>query len=110
MVNIYDENNNIIGKVNYSENLDFYDGRNLSCGSVGYHQGLTKLKNGEFVLIHGSNWQGDKDYAEIITPEEALQEILKSENIKLLEEKRFGKLKKLYHQFLKSDFSEDDEE
>lgn len=43
MVNIYDENNQIIGRVNYSTNLDFYDGRNFSCGSVGNHKGLTKL-------------------------------------------------------------------
>ena len=41
-------------------------------------------------------WQGERDWAEIITPEQALQEILKSGNMELLEEERFSELKALY--------------
>lgn len=84
-VNVYDENANIIARVNYNENLDYWDGRNHTCGSTGKHKGLTRLKNGDFVLIYGSQWQGDRDSAEIITKEQALQEILKSGNDSLLE-------------------------
>ena len=108
MINIYDEHNNILGRVNYSTNLDFYDGRNYSCGSTGLHQGLTKLKNGNYVLIHISDWQGSSHHAEIISAEQALQEVLHSGNINLLEEKKFFELKKLYNDMLNSEFSEEE--
>lgn len=108
MINVYDDNNIIIGRVNYSTNLDFYDGRNFTCGSVGEHKGLTKLRNGKFVLIRTSNWRDSPDYAEIISDGQALQEILNSGNTKLLEEKRFTKLKKLYEEMLNSEFSEEE--
>lgn len=108
MVNIYDENDQIIGRVNHSTNLDFYDGRNFSCGSVGNHKGLTKLKNGNYVLINGTDWQGCRDEAEIISSKQALQEILHSGNINLLEEKRFAELKKLYDNMLNSEFSDEE--
>ncbi len=82
-VNVYD-GDEVIARVKYNNNLDFWDGHNWSCGSAGRHKGLTRLKNGQFVLIHGTDWQGERDYAEIISAQEALQEILKSENEELL--------------------------
>ncbi len=85
MVNVYNEGE-IIGEVKYNTNLDRWDGRNYTSGSTGRHKGLTRLKNGQFVLIHGTQWQGERDTAEIITPEQALQEILKSGNLDLLKE------------------------
>ncbi|WP_097034507.1 hypothetical protein [Clostridium tertium] len=109
MINVYDDDNTIIGRVNYSTNLDFYDGRNFTCGTPCQHKGLTKLRNGNFVLIRTSNWSDSPDYAEIISDGQALQEILNSGNTELLEEKRFIKLKKLYEEMLNSDFSECDE-
>lgn len=108
MINVYDDDNKIIGRVNYSTNLDFYDGHNFTCGSPGKHEGLTKLRNGQFVLISTSNWQDSKDYAKIISDNQALQKILKSGNLELLEEKRFIKLKKLYEEILNSEFSEEE--
>jgi len=42
--------------------------------------------------------QGEKDYGVIISPEQALQEILKSGNIELLESQKFAELKELYNQ------------
>lgn len=77
MVNVY-ENGKIIADVDYNNNLDVWNGQNWQSGGPGNHRGLTRLEDGRFVLIHGSDWQGVEDYAEIITPEEALQEILKS--------------------------------
>ena len=69
--------------------------RVLACGSTGRHKGLTKLKHGQYVLIHGTQWQGERDWAEIISKKEALQEVLRSGNLELLEEKRFCELKEL---------------
>lgn len=84
MVNVY-ENGEIIADVDYNNNLDVWNGQNWQSGGTGKHKGLTRLEDGRFVLIHGSDWQGVEDYAEIITPEEALQEILKS-SLDLLDE------------------------
>ena len=69
----------VIARVRYNQNLDYWDGRNWQNGGVGRHKGITKLRDGRYVLIHGTNWQGEKDWAEIISPEQALQEILKAQ-------------------------------
>jgi hypothetical protein len=60
------------------------------------HKGITRLKDGRFVIIIGSQKQGSKDYAYIVSKEEALQEILKSDKLELLEDKKFAELKTLY--------------
>jgi len=107
-VNVYDGNNNVVARVRYNSCLDYWDGRNWTNGGVGRHKGLTKLKDGRYVLIHGTQWQGEKDWAEIITPEQALQKILKSGNTELLETKKYRELKELYEKTMVQE--EDDEE
>lgn len=91
----------VIARVHYNNNLDRWNGRDWSCGDVGRHKGLTRLKDGRFVLIFGTQWQGEQDYAEIISKEEALQEILKSGNEKLL--------KKYFPDYIDDDEEEDDD-
>ena len=93
MVPVYDENNNIIAMVKYTTNLDYWDGKNYSSGGVGRHKGITQLENGEYVLIFGTDWSGEKDWAKVISAERALQEILASGNISLLDE--FPEIKEL---------------
>lgn len=83
-VNVYDEGDNIVARVNYNQNLDYWDGSNWQNGGVGRHLGLTKLKDGRFVLIHGTQWEGERDYGEIISAERALQEVLEAGNDELL--------------------------
>jgi len=84
-VNVY-EDGKVIARVEYNKNLDFWDGHNMTCGSIGRHLGLTRLrKSGQYVLIHGTQWQGEQDRAEIITEEEAYQAIVSSGNTELLE-------------------------
>lgn len=95
-VSVYDEEGKVVGRVRYNNNLDYWDGRNWTCGSTGRHKGLTKLRDGRYVLIHGTQWQGEKDRAEIISPQEALQEILKSGNDDLLNTEKFAELAELY--------------
>jgi len=90
-VNVY-EDEQIIARVKYNNNLDVWNGSNFQSGGVGHHLGLTQLKDGRFVLIHGSDWQGDFDWAEIITKERAIQEILQAENVDLLD--KYGLRKK----------------
>lgn len=97
-VNVYiDElENEIIARVRYNANLDYWDGSNWRNGNPGKHKGLTKLKNGKYVLIKGSDWEGDIDFGIIISKENALQEILKSQKLQLLKMKKWRDLKKLY--------------
>ena len=92
------QNGDVIARVRYNQNLDYWDGRNWTSGGVGRHKGLTKLRDGRYVLIHGTNWQGEKDWAEIISAEQALQEILKAQRLELLDTKKFAELKKLYQE------------
>ena len=97
MVNVYDENGKIIADVDYNNNLDVWNGQNWQSGGTGKHKGLTRLEDGRFVLIHGSDWQGVENYAEVISSEKALQEILKSRNLDLLDE---FDLREMYEQKL----------
>lgn len=83
-VNVY-ENGKIIARVAYNHNLDHWDGHNWTSGGVGLHLGLTQLKDGRFALIHGTQWQGQRDWAEIISKERAIQEILTSGDEELLD-------------------------
>lgn len=85
-VNVYSEDGKIVARVQVNTNLDFYDGNNWTSGSTGDHKGLTKLKDGRFVLIHTTQWQGERDYAEIISEKDAIIEILESGNDELLEQ------------------------
>jgi len=78
------EDGQIIGRVKYNNALDFWDGRNWTSGSTGHHKGITKLKDGRFVIIFGSDWQGERDYGEVVSEQEALQEILASGDEALL--------------------------
>lgn len=95
MVNII-EYERIIGRVAANTNLDYWDGSNLCHGGLGRHLGLTVRKNGDLVLIHTSQWQGARDYAEVVDEEEAMQAILRADAIHLLDEPRFKRLKDLY--------------
>lgn len=88
--------NRIVGRVRYNNILDYWDGRNWSNGGTGRHKGITKLKDGRYVLIEGSQWQGDKDFAFIIDKDRALQEILKSGNYDLLKLKKWKELNEYY--------------
>lgn len=90
-INVYNDEHEIVARVEYQSNLDFWDGNNWTCGSTGLHKGITKLKNGNYVLIHGSQWQGSQNYGEIISAKQALQEIL-SGKPELLNESRFADL------------------
>lgn len=79
------EDGQVIGEVEYTQNLDFYDGRNYTCGCPGRHKGLAQ-KSGEYALIHGTQWQGERDYGELISADRAVQEILESGNTELFDE------------------------
>ena len=83
-VPVYDEDGKVIGRVKYNNALDWWNGRNWTSGSVGHHKGITKLKDGRFVIIFGSDWQGERDYARVVSREEALQAVLESGDEKLL--------------------------
>ncbi|MBT9168971.1 MAG: hypothetical protein DDT19_02323 [Syntrophomonadaceae bacterium] len=102
-VNVYageEYREEIIARVRYNDNLDYWTGSNWQNGEVGMHKGLTKLKDGRYVIIIGSQWQGARDYAYVVSAEEALREIVRSGNTKLLETEKFTELKKLQEESL----------
>ena len=101
MVNVYDEyGETVVARVEYNSNLDHWDGSNWTCGSTGRHKGLTRLADGRYVLIHGTQWQGERDTAEIISAEQALQEVLHADATELLEEPKFAELRELWEESL----------
>jgi hypothetical protein len=73
----------VIAQVEYNSNLDHWDGYNWTCGETGRHLGVTQLEDKRFVLIHGTQWQGEKAWAEVVTDEKALQAILKHDESEL---------------------------
>lgn len=81
------EDEKIIARVEYNTNLDFWDGRNYTCGQTGRHLGCTKLKSGKYVLIHGTQWQGERDHAEVVTAAELIQAAARTHSIDDLYEK-----------------------
>lgn len=85
MIPVY-EDEEVIAEVKYNNDLDHWDGRNYTCGSTGRHKGLTQLDDGRFVLIFGTQWQGERDSAEVISKEQAVQEILASGNTELFDD------------------------
>jgi hypothetical protein len=88
-----DWQSNVIARVKFNTNLDYWDGYNWTDGGAGTHSGLTKLRDGRYVLIHGS--EEGRDYGEIISAKEALNRILASGNDHLLNTEKFASLRKL---------------
>jgi len=99
MVNVYDENGELIATVECNTNLDYWTGSNYQNGGTGRHLGLTKLSDGKFVLIHSSDWQGDRDWAEVISPKQAYELIMKYDQ-DMLEWKAFEELKRFKEKLL----------
>ena len=88
MVKLYENKSleNVIGSVENNNDLDFWDGHNWTNGGPGRHLGFGQLDSGEFYLIHGTQWQGEQDYAFLVSAEEIIKEAIKSDNIDQLEE------------------------
>jgi hypothetical protein len=91
----------VIARVRYNQRLDRWDGSNWSNGCVGRHLGITRLQDGRYVLIYGTEWQGERDYGLVVSDREALEAILNSGNDELLEEAKFAQLKKLAETLIK---------
>lgn len=92
MVNVY-RNGELVATVKYNQNLDVWNGSNWQNGGTGRHLGITKLSDGSYVLIHGSDWQGDTDTANIVSERTAYEKIMEYKP-ELLEEEKFADLKK----------------
>jgi hypothetical protein len=102
-----DWHSDVIARVKFNTNLDYWDGHNWTDGGIGTHSGLTKLRDGRYVLIHGSELEGTRDYGEIISAKEALNRILASGNEALLETEKFAELRKLAEELPQEEEEED---
>ena len=99
MINVFEKGTeNIIAKVKYNNNLDHWNGKFMVslAGSSEFilHKGLTRLRNGNFVLITTAtqyhhpleNERENIACAHIIEDEQAMLEILKSSRYELFEQ------------------------
>ena len=111
-VNVYnsEEMGEVIARVRYNQDLDYWNGHNWQNGGTGLHLGISKLKSGGYALIHGTQWQGAKDYALFVSAGDALQAILQSGHLELLDTKKFKELKTLAEQQGLLDSDEPDDE
>lgn len=98
-VNVYDENRKVVARVPYNNSLDVWDGSNFYNGGIGRHLGIERIKSGKYkgryALIYGTDWTGERDYAELVSDEEALQAVLKYNDELLESDKDFAKLRDL---------------
>lgn len=94
MIPLYNGSNDIIGEVDYNQDLDYWDGRNWTNGGVGKHKGFGQLDDGRFYIIYGSQWQGDMSYARICSKEKLIKEMIKSSNSKYIED--YPELEEIY--------------
>lgn len=99
MVNIYNSSNKVIGTVKYNNNLDTWNGGNYQNRGVGRHLGITKVSNGRYCLIFGTDWEGENDYAHLIPDEQAFQLIMKY-NQDLLDKDLFKELSRFKENLL----------
>lgn len=99
MVNVYNGNGEVIAIVKYNQDLDIWDGSNWSNGGTGQHLGITRLSDGKYVLIFGTDWQGHQNYAELTSEREAFQLIMRY-CPELLEEDKFKELNKFKKELL----------
>lgn len=99
MVNVY-ENGELVAVVKYNQDLDVWNGSNYQNGGTGRHLGITRLADGRYVLIYGSDWQGDTDYAEIVSDRTAYEKIMKYDS-GMLELDKFKDLKKFEDNLIK---------
>ena len=88
MINVYGDNCEVIGLVEYDENLSYNN-----------RLGLTKLNDGSYVLMRGAFYENENTYGEIISEREAFQLIMRY-NDSLLEEDKFKDLLKYKKELL----------
>lgn len=104
----------IVGRVRINQNLDFYQ-KNiyaetleerkkvfLGYNTPGEHKGITKLKDGRFVIIRTFDNNHSqildkslKNYAYVVDNNTAIAEIISSNHAELLNNKKFKKLNEL---------------
>ena len=82
-----------VARVMYNTDLDYWTGNDWQNGGVGCHKGITKLRDGRYVIIYGSQWDGDKDYGIIVSPQEALAEITNARRTELLKTYKYKELR-----------------
>jgi len=83
MIPIFDENNNFVTEVesNYYLDSDEYQ----DSGFPGIHQGLVKISDSKYAILYVSQWEGDTNWGEVISPAEALWMLFSTRNDYLLQ-------------------------
>lgn len=71
MVNELVAQNNLLGMVAGTTNLDHWDGHDWNAGAKGVHLGMGKTKDGRIYVCVTTDWDGEQDYAFIVDEEEA---------------------------------------
>jgi hypothetical protein len=69
-----------IGRVSYTDNLDTWNGSNYQSGGTARHLGVGRTRSGKFFLCHGTQWQGERDCAVIVSEAEAKEAVMRVGN------------------------------
>lgn len=79
-VTCFDRNNVAIGVVEYTDNLDHWNGNNWTSGRTGRHLGIGRTADGRFYVCYGTEWQGERNRAEIISENKAKELCLRHDS------------------------------
>ena len=63
---------------------------------LSFHKGITSMEDGSFLIVEQRQWIEQESFGYMITKEEALKEIIVSDNLHLLNHPKFYDLKVLY--------------
>ena len=102
---IYNEKGKVIGRVRYSENMDYPNGCYWLHKTNGFQEGLMKLYDGRYVLIYIFKKPFKRSYGKVVSADRALQEVLGSNSFELLNTRKFAELKQLAGQILLKEFN-----
>ena len=89
MVQLYDSEEKdaeIIGDVEYISCLDYLQGTNFYNGGTGHHLGFAQLADGRYYLVFGTDWREEMDRAYIVSKDRIVKEIIKSEQLDVLDD------------------------
>ena len=90
-VPVFDRDNRYTGiDVEIVTNLDDFE--TGDDGFSGVHAGITKLPDGRYVFMRTSQWEGDTNWGDVVTPAEALWLILDRGHEELLQQEEFKDL------------------
>lgn len=94
-VKVLDSQGKEVARVKYNEKLDYYINNRLGYKQLGYHRGLTRLRDGRLVLIEGRD-TGERT-ARVVGPIEVLESVLVSGRVDAIAGDKYRDIQQMYN-------------